>query len=290
MPGEAGAARRERSRLPGPQPSARAVSSSGGIHAAQRRGHRQIDQRVIGAGDHQQGAREILQGGAQRDPGIAGDEGRDGERHGHQHGPEPPRRQPRPLHEPGRRGADDRGGSSRRRDGDGQGMEQQFADQRAEQQMAGRLPADAAGLHGGDAKRQQHQQDREASGGEQPGRRAGARDAERRPTDAQAGRRMIAHSRPASCSSFADIAVVAQLGDVQGGRLKLVEGLQQRIGRHAGTQRIFEIDVALGEQVLGPLADEIGQEVLGGGGIGRRSSAPPAPETLTSAPTSPWPK
>ena len=78
------------------------------IHAAQGRGDRQIDQRIVRTGHHQPGADEILQRGTEGDPGVAADERRNGQRYRHQHRPGLRPGKVARVRQPGAGGAKDR--------------------------------------------------------------------------------------------------------------------------------------------------------------------------------------
>ena len=133
------------------------------------------------------------------DPGIAVDERRNGKRRNEQRTPERPAGQVGPLHQPGRPDTDDH--TQRHRDDDQRdGVEQQFADPRPDDQVVGARPPDGH-------RAPHHVAERDAGGGDQnrdrgrdqwarPGGRAQA--AKPAPRGAEPGERPPITSPPSS--------------------------------------------------------------------------------------------
>ena len=107
-----------------------------GIESAQRRGDRQVHQRIIGAGHDEQSAGEVLERIAHRNPGIAGDEGRDGEGRRKESGPHVSPGKIHAFDQPGRRGSYNRC-RERRCNDERDRIEKEPADERTKQQAGG---------------------------------------------------------------------------------------------------------------------------------------------------------
>ena len=143
-------------------------------------GHRQVDEREVCGGQHDQRAEEILQVEAQRHPRVTRDERRHRERRGRERGPQRPGGQVGALDEPCERRAEQRA-RERRGERDRQRVDQQFADERAPQQLDRIVDAEGGRAVQREAERQQ---DRER------GPHAAAA------TSARDGRRLVAVEPP----------------------------------------------------------------------------------------------
>ena len=126
------------------------------IKATQRGGDGQVDQRIIGAGHHQQRAGEVLQPVAERNPRVARDERRNCQRRDGKHSPDLPTRKVRPLDEPGGRRSDD-GASRRGGDDQSDRVDEQATDKRTHQQVDGALRAHTRRLNDRDENRQENE-------------------------------------------------------------------------------------------------------------------------------------
>jgi hypothetical protein len=119
----------------------------------------------MGAGDHQQGAAEVLERIAKGYPGVARYEGWDGQRRGGENGPDLPPWEIRPFNKPCSRRADDCGSQG---GGDNQTdrVDQQPADKRAQKQIDRVLSAHARRLNDCEGYRQQNKHGCEQRGGD----------------------------------------------------------------------------------------------------------------------------
>ena len=141
------------------------------IEATQRGGHRQIDERIIGAGDHQQRPAEVLQPVAERDPGVARDERRNRQGRDGKNTPNLPAWKIRPLDQPRRRRSDD-GASRGGGDNQSNRVDQQLANERTHEQINGAPRAQTGRLNDCDEDRQQNERGGEQSRADQGGGRA----------------------------------------------------------------------------------------------------------------------
>ncbi len=124
----------------------------GRIEAAQCCCDRQVEERVVGDDRDEDAALQAAHAGNQADPGITVHEGGHGERSDRQPGPEPRKRNVRPLGQPGERHRK----RDRHRDGDRfqeNRIDEKFTDARSEDQGLHRFPADIVGHPADEAER-----------------------------------------------------------------------------------------------------------------------------------------
>ena len=146
------------------------------VQAAERRGGRDVHEREIGQGGDQDPGPQPAEGRHRGNPGVAVDEGGDGQRGGEQHGPPLPAHQGGAFDEPGAADAQDQA-QRHRHHGQQHGVQQEFAHARAEDQGDGGVPA-GGGRHE-DHVGQRHQgkqgdEDRDDGHDRDAERRAGA--------------------------------------------------------------------------------------------------------------------
>jgi hypothetical protein len=143
-----------------------------GIHAAQRRRHRQVDQRHAVESEDDDRAGHALQPGAERGPGIGRDIGRQSERQARRDAPEAATRQIAALGAPRRRGAD-HGGTERHREREGQRVAEQLDGARPHELGEDSRRSGLPGAHHDITERQGDEPGRDDDRQQQPGMRHG---------------------------------------------------------------------------------------------------------------------